>query len=198
MPPKAKLTKTDILDASLAVVRECGVDSLNARSLAVKIGCSTRPLYSVYQNMDEIKNDLFEYANGYFGDFLQSHIAEITKVDNAFLNFGLTYIHFATQEPNLFRLLFLTEKIGAKDFEGLVSPVDHAFILNSIGTGESDMTEAVAAQYFLDMWIYTHGMAMMAAFGGMEVSDDEIIAMLTRISKSVKNTGEKNNEKHNT
>lgn len=186
MPPQARLTKETILKAGLDLVREKGLEGLNARALASAMGCSTRPLYSIYTSMDQLKADLFGFANQYFGSFLQESVRKEAKTDNGFLKFGLAYIHFAEQEPNIFKMLFLTESIGAEGLGGMVSPADHGFVLESIRNGDAAMSEAAGQQYFLDMWVFTHGMAMLAAFGGMEVSDDEAIAMLTRMSKAVK------------
>ena len=35
MPPKAKFTRTQIVDAALDIVRECGIEGLTARELFV-------------------------------------------------------------------------------------------------------------------------------------------------------------------
>jgi AcrR family transcriptional regulator len=185
MPPKIKLTKKTIMSASLNIVRESGVSGLNARAIASGIGCSTQPIYSLYANMDELKADMLEYANQYFGKSLKEQVERETKVENGFLKFGLSYINFAKQEPNIFKLLFLSDSWGAVGFHEMVSPVDHSFILESIGGNDTKMSDDGKQRYFLDMWVYTHGVAMMAAFGGMNVSDDEVIEMLTRVSKAI-------------
>ena len=48
------LTKENIILSAVKLVNEEGYAALNARSLAKKIGVSTKPLYRIYQNMDEI------------------------------------------------------------------------------------------------------------------------------------------------
>ena len=55
MPPKSKYTKEEIAKEALELIREQGYDSLNARSLASRLGISTMPLFHSYENMDEIK-----------------------------------------------------------------------------------------------------------------------------------------------
>lgn len=44
MPPKAKITKNMIIDAAFQVVREAGVESINARTVAERLNCSTQPV----------------------------------------------------------------------------------------------------------------------------------------------------------
>ncbi len=55
MPPKAKITKDMILNIVLDITRETGFETVNARSIASKLQCSTRPIFTSYENMDELK-----------------------------------------------------------------------------------------------------------------------------------------------
>ena len=45
MPPTAKVTREMILSAALDITRREGFDAVNARSLAARLGCSTRPIF---------------------------------------------------------------------------------------------------------------------------------------------------------
>ena len=54
MPPKAKFTKDDIIQAGLDIVKENGMDALTARALGSKLGSSSRPIFTVFQNMEEV------------------------------------------------------------------------------------------------------------------------------------------------
>lgn len=44
MPPKAKITKEMIVDAGVELVRESGIEHVNARAVAERLGCSTQPV----------------------------------------------------------------------------------------------------------------------------------------------------------
>ena len=57
MPPKVKVTREDIVDAALDIIRESGEDALNARAVASKLGVSTQPIFSNYESMDMLKKD---------------------------------------------------------------------------------------------------------------------------------------------
>ena len=52
MPPKAKVTREDILSACVEIIRESGFDAVNARALASRLGCSTQPIFSNYASME--------------------------------------------------------------------------------------------------------------------------------------------------
>lgn len=54
MPPKAKITKEMILNTVLEITREAGFESVNARSISGRLQCSTRPIFTCYENMEEL------------------------------------------------------------------------------------------------------------------------------------------------
>ena len=63
MPPKSKINKQDILTSSLEIIRKSGFEEVNARSIAKEMNCSTNPIFRVYKNMDELKEELIEDIN---------------------------------------------------------------------------------------------------------------------------------------
>ena len=63
MPPKVKITKEDIINAAVSLVRENGADALNARTVASLLGCSTQPVFSNFATMDELRLAVAEKAD---------------------------------------------------------------------------------------------------------------------------------------
>ena len=55
MPAVRKVSKAQIIDAAVEVLRDDGFAAINARSVAKKLGCSTQPIYFSFKNMDELK-----------------------------------------------------------------------------------------------------------------------------------------------
>ena len=55
MPAVRKVSKEQIIDAAVEVLRDDGFSAINARSVAKKLGCSTQPIYFSFKNMDELK-----------------------------------------------------------------------------------------------------------------------------------------------
>ena len=60
MPPKPKVTKKQILDKALSIVREHGIHYLTAQHLADALACSTQPIFWHYENMESLKKDIFD------------------------------------------------------------------------------------------------------------------------------------------
>ena len=109
MPPRVKFTKEEIVEAALRVTREGGIDSLTARSLAAELGASTRPMFTYFETVDELKHEVYEAAKGIYKTYIERGLAEPVP----FLGVGQNTIRFAREEPELFRLLFLQKPDGA-------------------------------------------------------------------------------------
>ena len=54
MPPKVKITKEDIIRTAVDLVRQRGIDAINARAIATALSCSTQPIFSNFATMDEL------------------------------------------------------------------------------------------------------------------------------------------------
>lgn len=55
MPAVRRISRDAIVDAAVEVLREGGFSAVNARSVAKKAGLLDAPIYSSFQNMDELK-----------------------------------------------------------------------------------------------------------------------------------------------
>ena len=51
MPPKAKFTKKEIIEASMSIVQKDGFPALTARALGARLGSSARPIFTVFSSM---------------------------------------------------------------------------------------------------------------------------------------------------
>ena len=105
MPPKAKITKEMILNTVLDITREAGFESVNARSISGRLQCSTRPIFTCYENMDELKREFLDYAYEFYSQYVEDFSS--SEHINPCLVLPLSYIEFAKEETNLFRLLFI-------------------------------------------------------------------------------------------
>ena len=62
MPSSPKIPKEVILENALKVLRRDGYESVNIKSVAKEIGCSTQPISWHFGNMDGLRRELSEYA----------------------------------------------------------------------------------------------------------------------------------------
>ena len=104
MPPKVKFSKQEIVDAAVRVARDKGIDGVTAREIAAELGVSTRPIFTYFDTMDEVKVEVFQTAKELYRAYVERGLAGPIP----FLGVGQQYIRFAHDEPELYKLLFLT------------------------------------------------------------------------------------------
>lgn len=182
MPPKAKITKEEILSKAVALVREEGVGALTAKSLAAKLGCSTQPIFWHYSGMDEIRSQVCEQALRLFDRFIRSGGENVSP----YKAIGLNYIRFAEEEKELFKLLFMSENERGNI---LSEHAEIPYILNVLKETENIGGDAARAVYE-EMWLFSHGIATMIATGTARFSREKIDKMLSDVYRGlVKNLG---------
>lgn len=123
MPPKAKFTKEQITETALNLVRKYGTDSLTARALGKKLGSSSCPIFTVFENMEKVQEAVTQAAKSIYKGYVDRGLTETP----AFKGVGTQYILFAVNEPNLFRLLFMTGQDAMTDFEGILPMIDENY-----------------------------------------------------------------------
>jgi len=161
MPPKAKITKEMILQTVLKITQATGFDTVNARSIANHLQCSTRPIFTCYQNMEELKIDFLSFAYEYYEQFVTNygHSEDVSP----YLLLPLSYIAFAQEETHLFKLLFIHDMdlnmTEAGDFYREIDNEKRAKAFSETIGIELERAKVI----FLDLFLYTHGIAVLAA-----------------------------------
>ena len=180
MPPKTKITKEDILAASLGLVREKGIEALNARELASKLSCSTQPIFSNFSSMEELKTEVLKSAERLY----YSRLAEDLKSEKypPYKASGMGYIRFAKEEKELFRYLFMRDRSGedVSETSDDIEPVI-AIIQNNVGLSREE-----ALLFHLENWIFVHGIAVMMATSYMSYDMEFVSEMLTDMYQGLK------------
>ncbi|MBD5555190.1 MAG: TetR/AcrR family transcriptional regulator [Roseburia sp.] len=182
MPPKAKFSREEIIEAALAIVREYGADALTARALAEKLGSSARPIFTVFQSMEEVQEAVLASAKTLYKQYVERGLKE----NPAFKGVGTQYILFAVNEPKLFQLLFMTEQESVPNLAGILPLIDESYdaILLSIEKGYG-LDGTAAEKLYRHLWIYTHGIAALCATKMCRFTGEEISAMMTEVFMSL-------------
>ncbi|MCR5508642.1 MAG: TetR/AcrR family transcriptional regulator [Lachnospiraceae bacterium] len=173
MARKESITKQMIIDGAFDLLQKEGIEAVTARKLAAHIGCSTQPIFRVYENMEELLSELFEKARAYYEDFCLSNRKDY---DTPFVNLGLNYINFAKKEQNIFKLLFLSGDKNHTLYE-LINGKDHAFVMKEIKKIPNLNMNNVEL-IFTKVFIFMHGMAGMTITGEFDLTDNEAEGML--------------------
>lgn len=182
MPPKAKFTKKEIIDAAIELIRVDGVDALTARALGAKLGSSARPIFTVFQSMEHVRQETDAAARRIYSEYVQQGLSDMP----AFKGVGMQYIRFAISEPKLFQLLFMSEKTETPSVMNILPAIDEnypqilASVQNSYGLGEEE-----AQWLYRHLWIYTHGIGALCATSTCSFTWQEIGKMLTQVCRAM-------------
>ncbi len=180
MAPKNKFTKEEVVYAALRVVRKKGIDKLTAKNIAQELGTSTQPIFTYFATMDMIKSEVHTAAEKIYDEYLLQGLKE--KIP--FFGFGLQYIRFAREEPELYRLLFLQPIDNRKN--GAIEAMKHSQEMACPSLVQIyHMTPQDADRYFRDMWLVVHSLATLIVTGDCPYSDEEIGQILTGFSISL-------------
>ena len=180
MPPSVKFTKQEIINAALRVVRAGGVGSLTARSLASELGASTRPMFTYFDSMDALKHEVHEAAKDLYRAYVERGLAEPIP----FLGVGQSYIRFAKQEPELYKLLFLEKPSsaggGAMEALALSQDLVRASLMRIYR-----MDAEQADCYFRDLWLVAFSFATLIVTDDSPYTDEQMSAILTEFSLAI-------------
>ena len=101
MPPKIKVTKEEIINTALEIVKASGTESINARNIASVLNCSTQPIFSNFKTMDDLRYEVIKKADELCQDYMKQ---EVEKGEfPPYKASGMAYIRFAKEQKELFR-----------------------------------------------------------------------------------------------
>ena len=172
MPPAVRFTRDDVLKAAYELVRREGPASLNARAVAKELGGSTQPIFRLFTGMDELRIAVIQMAD----ETIRDRMTQFAKAEaNPYLAICLCYCRFAKDEPQLFKLLFMRDRVtdGSYNTEYAHSWA-YDIIANSVKVDRETAIQIYARSFF-----YAHGLAVCFATQYMPcMSDDRLKAML--------------------
>lgn len=177
MPPKSKFTRDEIIAAALKLAADKGPSALTARSLAARLGTSTRPIFTAFRSMDELMGEVRAAALACF----EAYAEKARGYSPIFKQIGLQMIMFAAEQPKLFCLTFMTEKPEAESFEDVFRNLgDVAVLCVDVIGQEYGLDRDHAMMLFRHCWIFTYGVGTLIATKVCSFSPDEVSDMLSR------------------
>lgn len=180
MPPKIKITKSDIVNTAIDLVRRNGEQAINARSIASALNCSTQPIFSNFATMDDLRSAVKDAANVLYQTYLETDMA-LGKYP-LYKSSGMAYIRFAREEKELFKLLFMcdrSQEMIEEDRESIRPLLE--IIQRNLSINEDE-----AFLVHLETWIYAHGIATMIATSYLNWDDTFISKLLTDAYEGIK------------
>lgn len=180
MPPKVKITKENIENTALEIVKNSGVEALNARNIAIALNCSTQPIFSNFETMEDLKFAVAQNANELYKEYINDEVKKGEYPE--YKASGMAYIRFAKEQRELFKLLFMCDREDRtipKDTENFSDMAK--MVQNRVGLHKDSAT-----LFHLEMWVYVHGIATMFATGFLDLEWELISKMMSDCYQGLK------------
>jgi len=167
-----------VVEAAFAIARAGGIESVNARTVAQRLGCSTQPVMYHFSKIEEMKRAVYQRTDRFHTEYLM----DVGPEKDRMLGIGLNYIRFGVEEPHLFRLLFqsgfaventLPEMLDSRELEPVLAAMGEDMGLDKGRTRE----------VFLTLAMFVHGYASILANNALEYDEKAIAVHLERVCR---------------
>lgn len=173
MPPTVRFTRDAVLNAACQLMRREGMEALNARAIAKELGGSTQPIFRLFTNMEDLHRELILYVARQF----QAHAeAEMAQSDSPYIQLCTTYLLYGRDEPELFKLLFMRDRVS----EGQYSDQTNFDLVFNILKKETPLDDETALRFFERTWLFIHGLAVCIATKYIPCQDERYLISMVK------------------
>ncbi len=177
MPKKTHLTINDFLETAFDMVRKNGWEKLSITAVAKHMGCSTMPVYSHFENLETLKNEVVKK-----GWELVREYESKQYTGDAWIDPAIGYVYFARENSQLFacmldgRNIALQRRMMQKHWDFLTS------LLKGY-QGFDGLSQELCRVIRYSRAMFTQGVATTVSKGlGKLLPDDEVIEKHMTIS----------------
>jgi len=173
MPPTVRFTRDAVLHAACQLMRREGMEALNARAIAKELGGSTQPIFRLFTNMEDLHRELILYVARQF----QAHAeADMAQSDSPYIQLCTTYLLYGRDEPELFKLLFMRDRVS----EGQYSYQTNFDLVFNIIKKETPLDDETALRFFERTWLFIHGLAVCIATKYIPCQDERYLISMVK------------------
>ena len=173
MPPTVRFTRDAVLHAACQLMRREGMEALNARAIAKELGGSTQPIFRLFTNMEDLHRELILYVARQF----QAHAeADMAQSDSPYIQLCTTYLLYGRDEPELFKLLFMRDRVS----EGQYSDQTNFDLVFNIIKKETPLDDETALRFFERTWLFIHGLAVCIATMYIPCQDERYLISMVK------------------
>lgn len=173
MPPTVRFTRDAVLHAACQLMRRESMEALNARAIAKELGGSTQPIFRLFTNMEDLHRELILYVARQF----QAHAeADMAQSDSPYIQLCTTYLLYGRDEPELFKLLFMRDRVS----EGQYSDQTNFDLVFNIIKKETLLDDETALRFFERTWLFIHGLAVCIATKYIPCQDERYLISMVK------------------
>ena len=174
MPPTRRFQKEEIIKIAFQITKDEGFSALNARRIAKELGCSIQPIFHNFKTMEELKKEVYQRIYQEYQNYMMRGI----HLPKAYKEMGLSYIQFAKDYPEFFKILFMQQtNLNATDF--VMNDKAGKDIIEA-GQKLTKLSYEEQQKFHVKVWIFTHGIACLVATKTIQFKSQEIENLLEK------------------
>ena len=178
MAGKSIITKEELLKVAMNMIEKNGAECINARDLAIEAGISTKPIYRLYNSLEDLKKDANEIIKKEYDEFIMKRVDN----KNALITVCVAYIEFAQMHKNYFRSMFLSNNLKWQSVDDVLNEKwNQSTIINLVN--KHSLSFDNAKNLFMNVWIYANGLATLIASNELTIDNKEILIRIVKIYK---------------
>ena len=176
MANKEKYTKEIILSKGVEFIRKYSIYKLNSRELAKYIGCSTQPIFRIWNNLEEYKQDLKIELKKDYNNFISKYV----NTNDYLYTISYAYALYAKEESNIFKSLFITELAGTRTVKEVLNSSWNIPTIDAM-TKQYHISLNKANEVYRDVRFYTHGISSQLCAKTIKLTNKEIQELIKNI-----------------
>ena len=170
MPRKVQYSREIIIDAAIEMVRAKGADSINARDLGEWLGCSSRPLFTAFRNMEELIDAVRMEVSQRFLQRVRAARDANSPIPAA-KRMGMCIVQFAQNEPNLYKFIHWTG-------EQMLDVNELSQIMATQYQTDYQLSDDDALAFFDHMMIFNMGLCSLITNGVRRFTREQVEQIL--------------------
>ena len=170
MPRKVQYSREIIIDAAIEMVRAKGADSINARDLGEWLGCSSRPLFTAFRNMEELIDAVRMEVSQRFLQRVRAARDANSPIPAA-KRMGMCIVQFAQNEPNLYKFIHWTG-------EQMLDVKELSQIMATQYQTDYQLSDDDALAFFDHMMIFNMGLCALITNGVRRFTREQVEQIL--------------------
>ncbi len=170
MPRKTQFKVDVVVETTFDMVRKNGWEGLSVTAVAKQMGCSTMPIYSHFENLETLKDEVIRKG----WELVKDYEAKQYTGD-AWVNQAIGYVYFARENSQLFGCMFDGRNLELQR-RMLQEHWDFLTKLLSGYQGFKDLSQEQSRVIRYSRAMFTHGVATTVSKGWSKLlTDEEII-----------------------
>ena len=183
MPPRPKVSIDDLLETAYQIAEENGIDAVNSRSIAKRVGCSIQPVFSHFPTMEILRKATFDYAC----EKWTKEILVFANHEDFFAQITKWVLDLARNKPNLFKLLCLSDRFHGESMIDIIMKFECNKQMLEVMVTKYDLPLETCKDIIMRCGLFLLGICTMISINHVPFTDEEVDSLMIKTIRDMVN-----------